>query len=117
MTRTIGFNIASLQEQGMTKDQINKYIRDKEREMYGESGGTSEPSTPREVYPTKTEGFDTVEPSTLREVYPTKSDSSDKKKSFQELLDSVKQNKTRTAAPDKPIRIEKFEQMLQALGF
>lgn len=48
MTR---FNIAALQEQGMTPEQIQSYIRERERAMYGGPRGSSAPTTPQEVYP------------------------------------------------------------------
>lgn len=88
MTR---FNIAALQEQGMTRDEINEYIREKERAMYGGPRGTSASGPPRDIgrgdgYPGprgtnsndpprdigRGDGYS--EPDTPREVYPTQTE-------------------------------------------
>ena len=50
MTR---FNITALQEQGMTPEEINAYIAERERAMYGGPRNSGAPTTQSESFDTK----------------------------------------------------------------
>lgn len=59
MTR---FNIAAMQEQGMTRDEINAYIAERERAMYGGPRSSGAPTTQSESFDTKDATFTATPP-------------------------------------------------------
>ena len=110
MTR---FNIAALQEQGMTPEEIQNFIRDKERAMYSGPRGSSAPTTPREVYPTQ-ENQQAYASAGPRPPEPKRTTT--ESANFQELLD--KQNKKDTPAmvqEEDPATLANFQAILQKL--
>ena len=128
MTR---FNRTALQEQGMTPDEINAYIAERERAMYGGPGNSSAPTTQSESFNTydatftaapltnQSESFNTkdatftaapltknpslgIESSTSGPRSAEPSESS----GFQTLLNDVKE---KTKRPDTPAVVQKEE--------
>ena len=109
MTR---FNITALQEQGMTPEEINAYIAERERAMYGGPRNSGAPTTQSESFDTKEATFTATPPikksplglesSTTgpRPQQPSESDS------FQSLLDNVKE---KTKRPDTPAVVQEKE--------
>ena len=59
MTR---FNITALQEQGMTPEEINAYIAEQERAMYGGPRNSGAPTTQSESFDTKEATFTATPP-------------------------------------------------------
>jgi len=122
MTR---FNLAALQEQGMTPQEIKAFIRDKERSMYGGSQtyttSTAGPRPPEPSYapkPTPSKPVEAYTTSTTgpRPPEPKTTTTTTKSTDFQVLLDKNRKKDTPAMVQEEePATLASFQALLRKL--